>query len=802
MNILMVNPRCCYFEEGKAVYKRLSFPIGLMSLSSAIKHIKVSDNNPADWAVSEETRSDRNIHLIDAAAEGFGDTDGSTDRSIMRDKRRVKVFGLTDEEVIARAEGINPEVIFISAMASKHLQDFYEMAELMRKQYPEAIIVAGGIAVSQMDKPLVDANDRGKDITTRREETVAEPHRHGVDIIVEGEAEITATMLIDAIEKYRKDVGDEPSIELFEYVKHIPNLRVGSRNNEDEVKRTEGRVYNTDTDEPMIKPKTGEGQATLSEEELNRLPFPDLSIINPDYYGPERAHYGVAKSKWIELFTTRGCSRECRFCATEKLFGQFRKLSDDRVRELLKYYHDNGYEEVCIEDDSILDDPARAVRIFSMIKEVGFQQFVAIGGLEIRHLLFQSNGDELYLDKAAEFSPDNPDCVMTKEQLEQYRARGQQKGLSEEKINFALDRRFSRLVDGSEIIKSMAENGCYRIYLAVESANKETQSWNGKGIDFPLGQNGESRNRPITEVINDLNKHQIETHGGMMMGNAVTEGIPELMKNVRMCQEMMDRGLTRIALWPYLELPGTQMSTIDNALKGSARMRFDYGNLGHSFDLSNMDSLEHGWTAEELITIVEWANNLFASGEGKNWGHGRNISKEELEKQITIITDPEILYQTTALRLLKEGGSELLDLYHDAIQANPKLKVSRKITAGDGLPEYAIKLQDEELTAEQRNYLLQESRRATEELIAKKTERNSDVYKVSYDERADYARSFMEVVMKTPRIQVIPSEETLINQESSDSISLGEHLEIKKELRQETQIKNPEINSELKRGLL
>jgi len=191
-----------------------------------------------------------------------------------------------------------------------------------------------------------------------------------------------------------------------------------------------------------------------------------------------------------------------------------------------------------------------------------------------------------------------------------------------------------------------------------------------------------------------------------------------------------------------------------------------------------MDSLKHGWTAEELCTINIWANNLFAAGEGRNWGKGKTIPKDLLEQQIAMMSNPEILYQVTALRLMREGGLKPLQIYHQAIKA----------VRGE-LPEYAYEISEgKELTEDLRRKILSESEKMISGLI-----KNQKEY-IQYDRRAEEAVDLMEPTMRTPEIKVMPTEETLRNQESSDFIALAgsqeSTFEVREETRRETQSPN------------
>ncbi len=635
MRILMINPRGMYFDHGVSAYKRISYPMGLMSLSSALKRIVTNDES--SWHVLADDRNDRQVALIDSAAEGFGAEDGKEDLLITRNGKKIRLYGLSDEKLTQRAIDFNPDVVFVSALFTKLLDEFYHTTRLIKQCLPDALVVAGGIAVTDLNQlPTLGSNPEN---IAQRKRAMNEPFDNGVDVIVLGEGELSVVKLIDHLE-------NNPFID--QSLDQIENLRY----------RVDGAIRET------VRKK-------ISSEEFNHLPFPDLSIVKKEYYSKTRAHFGQAKSDhWIELFTSRGCSKSCTFCTVSQYFGScYRPLRLERVRELLAYYLENGYDEVCIEDDSILDDPRRATKIFNMIKEMGFSQFTAIGGIEFRHLLFDPHGEKYFIDK---LQPEYSSEWL----LDEKKYHKVSSGMSTEEISH----RYAELVDGAEIVRAMSsdidpktgkskQNGCYRIYLAMESANPETLEAIGKGRTFPLGSHGERLQRLEREAISMLRQAGIEAHGGMMMGNPRTEGIPELMNNVRFCREMMGAGLGRIAFFPYIMLPGSHMSTIENADMQYARIRKEHGYLVYGFDMTNADSLAHGWTAEELITLNVWANLIFDSGKGRNWTVGRTIGRRELEKKIEQITKPGAVERLTIKRLQQEDNADaLLEYYLSAIK--------------------------------------------------------------------------------------------------------------------------------------
>ncbi|HOX38617.1 MAG TPA: radical SAM protein [Candidatus Brocadiia bacterium] len=77
-------------------------------------------------------------------------------------------------------------------------------------------------------------------------------------------------------------------------------------------------------------------------EDLDSLPFPDMSLLEGQKINPSRI-----------MITSRGCPRQCWFCAPAAMFGQFRAVSAERVLEEIDQF---DYRKIVfLEDDFACD---------------------------------------------------------------------------------------------------------------------------------------------------------------------------------------------------------------------------------------------------------------------------------------------------------------------------------------------------------------------------------------------------------------------------------------------------------------
>ncbi len=740
MKILLVNPRNFYPETSGSTttpFKRIAYPIGLMSLASAIKRIEIKGDpisgpwqSVGDPGAKDEGGNiisdmpDREVMLMDCSAEGFGDLSGDGDEKFEKDGYQFRSFGLSDEQIVEKLETENfkPDVVMVTGMFTKNLPEFYKATDFFKSEFPEATIVGGGIGLSDLDKmPTTFGRESDEVIESerkKRNEYMNDPFDNGCDIIVRGEGEITAVRLLNALEqlKNREKTGEKVGErEEFEILSQISNLvfRPSDELIEDIPQRELhlSGVYATKRENEVATPET-----------FGELPFEDLSVrgLDRENYSADKFHAGEAKSdNWYDLHTSRGCDKQCTFCAVQPYFGCFRPLEEERLIEKLEYVKSHGYDEICIHDDSILNDPERAIRIFEMMgagnEEKGlpgfdFDQFSCIGGIELMPLMFKSDGDEVFYVNRRAISSD--DVLFTEAEYSELPQKTDDNTLDQDSCY--------RLMDGKEIIDAMTENGCYRIYLSLESANPETLDAIGKSRIFP-----EEHLRTEQDVVSYLAQSGVETHGGVMMGHPTTEGIDELMENVKFCRDMRELGLARTAFWPESALPGSFMSMSEIPVERNARVRTDLGLSNFSFDTGNIDSYAQGWTAEELLTIISWANETLNDDSGRNWtsAEGKDVlSVEELSEEIQKRfydedgkPDLEKLKDLTLERLKGMGNPAALEAYWEAIvEIRGEEKV--EVTAPDVDTRVDVESSDEEHpeTVEDHEIHLRETSMGTE----------------------------------------------------------------------------------------
>jgi len=218
-----------------------------------------------------------------------------------------------------------PDIIGISYMFTTSYSFFEVMVPIIKKHWPKALIVVGGVhATNHYKSLLINPN---------------------IDIVVRGEAEIAFTELI---KDYSNNIRDK-----------IP-----------------GVIYKDDAlDEPHA--------LSLSDQvtNLDELPFPDWGLCEMEIYatsaGRRRSIRDASNKRISAIMTTRGCPFKCTFCAAHSVNGRklrFRSIKNviEEISVLNKRY---GITLIDINDDLFNAKKDRAIVLLNKFKELSIPGF-------------------------------------------------------------------------------------------------------------------------------------------------------------------------------------------------------------------------------------------------------------------------------------------------------------------------------------------------------------------------------------------------------------------------------------------
>lgn len=225
------------------------------------------------------------------------------------------VDDLDPETFARRVAAFDPDVVGVSVLSDSYRRAGFQACELIKQAAPRATTVMGGVFV-----------------TTRPAKAMAHP---AVDYGVMGEGEYVFPQLV------RHIMGQEPN------------------------PPEEGVVFRAADGELVIRP-----QKTFIED-LDRLPFPDYSVLDFTKYSTEFYHETSAPRAvpYGKMVTSRGCPIGCVFCEVEHIAGRrVRAMSPERViAEIEQLIADHGIRSIEFLDDQLIGNVHRFRRLLELL---------------------------------------------------------------------------------------------------------------------------------------------------------------------------------------------------------------------------------------------------------------------------------------------------------------------------------------------------------------------------------------------------------------------------------------------------
>lgn len=294
MKLLLCYPSQRVSFQGIKARPMVGPPLGILSIAAQAR--------ASDWAGSVE------IYDARLGARFHRDSDGDL------------IFGDTEQDIFARLQSANADVIGISNMFTSQIGQAYRLADIARAASPSSTIVIGGAHVTVY--PL-EALERGS-----------------IDYVVMGEGEDRMVALLKAISS-----GAGAAIQ---------------------------GVVGGPEDLHRLKPNPKAPIGFI--EPLDRLALPAYDLVDLDaYFSVAARGYSPRYREWgkkpMSLLTSRGCPHQCVFCSIQTTMGyKFRHHSLDyisgHIRHLIDQY---GVDFIHFEDDNFTHEPDRYDRIVDFL---------------------------------------------------------------------------------------------------------------------------------------------------------------------------------------------------------------------------------------------------------------------------------------------------------------------------------------------------------------------------------------------------------------------------------------------------
>jgi anaerobic magnesium-protoporphyrin IX monomethyl ester cyclase len=148
--------------------------------------------------------------------------------------------------------------------------------------------------------------------------------------------------------------------------------------------------------------------------DLDTLPMPAWDLLpNERYWAIARPHSGLFEPgkelRYATMMTSLGCPFHCAYChiageqegSLSGPIGTFRVKSDDRVLAEIEALKNLGVDNVFIEDDSLLGDKRRGLRLLNKIQGAGVT-ICDLNGINLIHLLKRWKPDHEVLGALAD----------------------------------------------------------------------------------------------------------------------------------------------------------------------------------------------------------------------------------------------------------------------------------------------------------------------------------------------------------------------------------------------------------------
>jgi radical SAM superfamily enzyme YgiQ (UPF0313 family) len=360
--------------------------------------------------------------------------------------------GVSDERILSEVAGY--DIIGITSIFTEQETMVLRAARLIRDAFPDKVIVSGGV------------NARSR---------LLRFFAAGFTAVCLSESEETITQIVDAARLSR--------IPDFSSISGIATMH-------------EGRV------------RVNAIRADQIRWDLDSLPVPAWDLLpNRRYWSIGRPHGGVFEPqkelRYGSLMTSLGCPFHCAYChiAGERddsisgPIGRYRVKSDDRVLMELDTLKSLGVKQVFIEDDSLLGDKKRCIRLLGKIRGVGLD-ILDVNGVNVIHLLKR-------------WKPDH------------------------------------------EILQSLVAAGFTEIVLPFETGNlRIMRKYASNKLDIEKSD--------IAALIAACKDYGLRITGNYMLGYP-DETLPEIQNTIQMARNHISSGLDAANFFLVMPLPGTPL---------------------------------------------------------------------------------------------------------------------------------------------------------------------------------------------------------------------------------------------------
>ena len=304
---------------------------------------------------------------------------------------------------------------------------------------------------------------------------------------------------------------------------------------------------------------------------IDAIAIPDLSLVDLGLYSGRFHSAGerqLDEGYLLYGFTSIGCNTRCTFCTIPSVQGGWVSMKEKKLDDYLQYITGKGVTEFIVEDDHLFHDPDWALIVFRKLKEYSLP-WVEEGGVGLFNLiaLLPEVGEDFIAGSVINKAVFNKTL------------QAKRRGITTE-----------------QMIKAMAESGCYSLYLAVESANDES-------LDTCHKPTLNAQEEYTQKVVGLLGQYGIKATCGLMLGflnpnsRLYVETRGQIKRSIAYGKVLREAGATYINPFIFTPLPGAPhfSDLVPYVIRNS-----DEG-FSHEFGTINAPNGE--WTRDEMSLL-------------------------------------------------------------------------------------------------------------------------------------------------------------------------------------------------------
>ncbi|MDO8340141.1 MAG: cobalamin-dependent protein, partial [Candidatus Burarchaeum sp.] len=273
------------------------------------------------------------VLIIDSALEGF--------KNLRSDEGWTKEYGLPDEGIVWRIREFSPDLIGLSSIATSQFISLIKTAKLLKSNFPDTPIVAGGAGADGLPELTLYASRGAIDAVC-----IHEGYTWLSEVVKELENGLSLGDILSAL------IGSASLNKEGNYMQVIAITRKGQENDEEVLHAIAcgASLYSLELQGLINRDIKARSYA---RPERN----PDITATYPRTSKPTYADRQPEGTLYIDVFFSLGCPNACTFCATHSRqgslkdeCGQLRLYELDKIRDFLKQMKERGFSHLIFQD--------------------------------------------------------------------------------------------------------------------------------------------------------------------------------------------------------------------------------------------------------------------------------------------------------------------------------------------------------------------------------------------------------------------------------------------------------------------